>query len=385
MIKKTTTYKFKTNILSKEKLINIYDYLKDKYDVINFDIIDNIIIYDSYDKNIIKLNELGFIHEIFIKYYEKHCDKLQIIKINNETINIAYESCYITNNMLDNIRFHIINIIKIFNKNFNKNKIYNFILSPFQKTYTYKSLEIYKDQYPWIQQYINNNDDGISAFNINSGVSIGSEIIYVYRMDELFKVLFHECIHNFGLDFQREDKYICSHQPSNSSIVLEDSHSKTNNLCSNMYIGTNKYPILINEAYTEYIGLLMWNYYLCNYEYYYNKNPHNLTDIKQLYCHMLQREYDNSVLQCYKYLKYHNINDLTIFLNPNNLKQYTNAFSYIFLKFVLFNNLSLPQTDIYNYLISEFIINKLNNYNFLLSLSDDNSNLLQLSIYKLVF
>ena len=93
-------------------------------------------------------------------------------------------------------------------------------------------------------------NDIIRPFNINTGVSYaGTHHIILYRLDELFKVLIHECIHSFKYDFQ--DKTKCNNQNCDSYI------KKNVN-----FVLKDTYPILYNEAYTEYLAIICWNYYL---------------------------------------------------------------------------------------------------------------------------
>jgi hypothetical protein len=349
---------------------------------------------------ILTLYDMSYVSYIFIQYFENCCDTLEKIVINNgynATVSIAYDSK--DNLPIDDIIFNIINIIKIFASvaDDNSNREYIFILSPFGKTMTYKSMEQYFNKYPWLRWTANMKDDMMRPFNINTGVSINHNIIFLYRLDEIYKVLFHECIHNFRYDIQcavtcnkgntsNSKSYICTYDNTKTyTCNAEQDLSKS----LSFYVGKNEYPLLVNEAYTEYLALVMWVYYLCHYTIYYQKNKYN-SDPKKLYIHMLQRELENSALQTYKLCKYYNISDLSILNKYNNLKQLTNAFSYVFIKYILL--LHLIDINLQGNILIEHI-NKLmigeckqiHIYNYLTDKSLDVKDTgLQLSAYSLI-
>lgn len=387
-IKKSHTHKIIIpHKLDIEKCFYLYDCLEHKYGLINFnDVKDKVIIKCNKNDNKTSLESLNqiykmaFVDDIFVKYYENYCDKCVIIKINNHTINITYEDKLFTESQIDNYVSHIINVIRMFDKEFEHTKIFNFILSPFIKTYDKKSLKKWQDKYPYLIKHDKLiNDDVMGPFHINTGVSFGYDMVYLYRADELFKVLFHECIHNFALD-------INVHNPT-----CEHGQKSKYEFCDRIFMGKNEYPLLINEAYTEYLALLMLNYYLCQLNYYKHNNPHNITTPKYLYSHMLQRELENSAYQCSKFFKFYNINNIEILLTHNDLKQNTNALSYIFLKYIILINMIDIKGNVIKKVSElmkiEFTKHNINNYNYIINLV--NMNLeddmhMQLSAYKIL-
>jgi len=82
-----------------------------------------------------------------------------------------------------------------------------------------------------------NKGDTITPENINSGCSFTNNYIYLWRKEEFYKVLIHELIHYFHLDFHDKD-------PND----LNDSF-------------TNMIKVqgrdVINEAYTEFLAVLL--------------------------------------------------------------------------------------------------------------------------------
>lgn len=383
-IKKSTIYK--SNIhhdnYIDHKCTDMYDHLFSKYGAINFT--------SPANKNIQRVNrtekdlwkslnqiyDMDFVDDLFIKYYEL-CDVLLIITINNITINITFENELFEQKQIDMYVFHIINIIRMFDVNLNFDKTFNFILSPFLKTLSYESLKQYFKKYPFTQQvYSEKNESALSPFHINTGVSINHKIIYLYRIDELFKVLFHECIHNFKIDV------------NDHNMTCEKGVESSFNFCKHMYIGENEYPLLINEAYTEYLAILMWNYYLCQLDVYHHKNPNNIKSISALYAHLICRETENSALQCAKVFKYYNMSNLTMLLNKNALEQNTNAFSYTFIKHILLTNVidvDQPIKIMSNLLDETFTVDGIKKYEYILNINEGLDDMfLQLSAYKLL-
>lgn len=316
-------------------LVSIFEYLKRNYKL-NFSIgsfdentyvrkLPNLIYDDQialeYENNGIHVNpiqldenwheflqiyNMNFISYIFIQYFESRCDTLikYVSKNKKIHINITFDS---QNTTVNNYIHHIKNIIYMFVDD-DKERYFNFILSPFVKSFTYKSLEKYK--YPWLKWTVHMKDDQIRPYNINTGVSIDHTSIFIYRTDEIYKVLIHECIHG--------SKYNPSEQ----------------NIDRVIYVGSNT-DILINEAYVEYLAILIWDYYLCMI---YDDKSHDINRY-ELFCHMINRELCNSHLLVGKLCRYYNIVDLNILRRPNDIEESTNAFSYIFVKYLFLKNL----------------------------------------------
>jgi len=282
--------------------------LKTNNQLLSTSILQTMIIDENF-KPYIKLYDMHFISQDIILYLEKECDKFAHVVFYNNINNITFDlfltwsSHKINNDYINNLLNNIISIttwISTFNKNINNtNKKIHLILCPFEKSYDPKN----HLNFNW-SDCININKKEITPMHINSGVSTGNEL-YIYRIEELCKVLIHELIHNFNLDIHEfEDEF--------KNIPI--------------YFGNNKYPILINEAYTEYIAILLISYYKCHIN-----NTQNYNAFK----HIVKKEYYNSQIACYQLFKFYNITDLTTLLTQNTYNQQTNAFSYIFIKYIL--------------------------------------------------
>ena len=103
---------------------------------------------------------------------------------------------------------------------------------------------------------------------------------------------------------------------------------------------------------------------------------------------MINKELVNSAIMCNKLFKYYDITDLTILNKSNIIKQYTNAFSYILIKYILLINMvglfeNKSATDINVLLKKEF--DHIQTYNYLLKLPVNYNDLLQLSFFHLTF
>lgn len=80
------------------------------------------------------------------------------------------------------------------------------------------------------------NDNLLAPENINSGASVSNEFIHVYRNEEIYKVLTHELVHYYNLDY-----------PNNQ---------KLNNI-KNHYCTRDTNIDIPNEAYTETLAVLI--------------------------------------------------------------------------------------------------------------------------------
>jgi hypothetical protein len=169
------------------------------------------------------------------------------------------------------------------------------------------------------KKYLNENFDVILPDNINSGATLRGKFIYIFRKEELIKVLFHELIHYLNLDMiEYQDEFKSLYHKINLEADM----------------------INPNEAYTETLGLLLlniWEYYYLNLDidinYYINKK--------------LTIELGWSYFQICKILKYfgcyNSYEDL--FTNKCIFKQKTNVLSYFFLKTYFLQNINLILKD----------------------------------------
>jgi hypothetical protein len=175
------------------------------------------------------------------------------------------------------------------------------------------------------KKYLNENLDGFYPDNINSGATIPGYFIYIYRKEELIKVLFHELIHYLNLDMIDYQNYFRS-------------------IYSN--INLNADMINPNEAYTEVLALLLLNIW----EYYYLNVDINLNNYvnKKLTLELGWSYYQISKIL--KYFKCYNSYE-ELFTSKCQFIQKTNVLSYFFLKTYFLQNI--------NIILKDFSINSL--------------------------
>lgn len=155
----------------------------------------------------------------------------------------------------------------------------------------------------------------LNADNINSGSTLPTYFITLWRKEELYKVLIHELIHYLKLDMS---------EYQNKFRVLYKDVKLVNNKCN---------P---NEAYTEFLALIFFNYWKFIRK---RKESYKLENF--LKCSLLI-EMGWSYFQIGKILNffgcYNNYEDL---FNSNcEFKQKTNVLSYFILKTYLLFNIS---------------------------------------------
>lgn len=329
--------------------------------------------YPSEWRNCLPYYDISFMSYIFIQFLEYECDKL--IKLSNEKhkINIIYSSKISTDKNVDDVIYHVLNIVEwLINKyKPDHNLVLNILLTPMEKTYSSELKKDLYELYEWAKWTKDIPCDGLKPFNINTGVSWLNNII-IFRSDELFKVLIHELLHNLKLDIN------CS----------TCNHVVNNNL--NFNVGNeNSYPVLYNEAYVEYNAIFLWIFYLTQY---YNDETMNK---KKLFCHMICREIINGAINCKKLFDYYKITDFEIFKDPNDIVQYTNAFSYIFIKYLMLINTYPPDIRIsydnekntrsvkLNQMLKT-VFDQIHHYNYLFNINTiKNCNKLKLSLYNI--
>jgi hypothetical protein len=321
--------------------------------------------------------DLSFMSYLFLQFFEYECDKLIKLSNGKHKINIIYSSKITSNDEINNIIFHILKILNWLTNKYNKDHeiLLNILLSPFEKSYCNKLNDKWYEMYDWANWTKDIKVDGLGPININTGVSWkyqGNNTITLFRTDEIFKVLIHELIHNLNLDFHNCD-------------TCEELMAQ----CVTLHIGDDiSYPVIYNEAYVEYFAILLWNHYLASY---YVSGGSTIVDKYKLYCHMIKNEITNSAIQCKKLFDYYNIKSFEIFSNNNNIKQYTNAFSYVFIKYILLvNQMNLQLKELHTVDALKFnqqiksMITDLSMYNYLFDVITDKSCKLKLSIYKIV-
>ena len=241
--------------------------------------IDNKKILNIINDNIFLSNEFNNIIEEFIIFQTSisyNNNKIYIFNIINDKNKI--------NKIIDGIKI-IINYLNNFTEI--TGLILYIVLSDVKKNLINK-------------KYILNGD------NINSGIC-SYKYIYIWREEELFKVLIHEMIHFFKLDKHK--------------IAFKDYKNEM------MILGNNNYILNINETYTELLALI-----INNIIYTIIKCKDNR---KQNFIENYKYEVINSYNNVIKVLKYYDINNFNELYNKNNFNQETNVFSYVIIKFLL--------------------------------------------------
>ena len=145
--------------------------------------------------------------------------------------------------------------------------------------------------------------------NINSGSTYINRKIFIWRYEEVYKVLIHELIHFYKFDFDiysniNDDEYI------HNCVIGEDRK---------------------NEAYTEAFALIINTFIISK------KTNKKFIDL-------INYELNFSLYQCKKIMKFFNINNiLEIISNKKcnkDIKQKTAVFSYFFIKTSFIFNLN---------------------------------------------
>lgn len=161
-----------------------------------------------------------------------------------------------------------------------------------------------------------------SAFTYSC--SINNEI-YIFRKEEWFKSVIHECMHAFGFDFSQN-------------------YSKHNDIYSSKIIQKHFYvnfDLSLYESYVDmfaiYINSLLFSFYKT-----YNKSSPDFVNRVLIKTNtILNNELIFSMFQSSKILTYYNINYTDLFSNSKTLHLYdenTPVFSYFIIKTILFFN-----------------------------------------------
>lgn len=150
-------------------------------------------------------------------------------------------------------------------------------------------------------------DSPLTPQNVNSGSSLSGEFIMIWRIEELYKVLIHELIHFYGLDF---------HCMDNKAKPIMDYINKTFNIS-----GFDA----ANESYTETLALIIHSCFV----YFYTQKP-----MEQI----LQNEIKFTLFQVAKICAYYSIGSVSE-LKTRQIKQTSSICSYYIVKSSLLINL----------------------------------------------
>lgn len=159
------------------------------------------------------------------------------------------------------------------------------------------------------------NNKYLNADNINSGSTLPTYFITIWRKEELYKVLIHELIHYLEIDMKE-------HQ--NKFRVLYKDIKLVDNKCN---------P---NEAYTELLALIFFNYWK------FIKKGSEISKLENFLKYSLLIEMGWSYFQIGKILNFFGCFDKyeDLFRHDCEFKQKTNVLSYFILKTYLLFNIS---------------------------------------------
>ena len=200
-----------------------------------------------------------------------------------------------------------------------------YVLSLYAKTECTKTLRItiflsnFKKKLSSI--YFNSKEDILDAININTAWTYRCKehnSITIYRKEEWFKVLCHETIHTFGLDFS-----------------LNSGHIFTNN-CITMFNVQSDF--LLNESYCEFWATI-WStifnaYCMCS-------SPKLFDEFTEKYYELMFTEKQYAIFQTIKILNFMKINYYDLFnfdLPRQQFVENTNVFCYYVIKSLLLFN-----------------------------------------------
>lgn len=202
-------------------------------------------------------------------------------------------------------------------------------LSYFASSKCSNILDIYIFSTPFKKE-ISTIDDHIGSKDINTAYTyacIENNVIYIYRKEEWKKVLIHECMHAFGIDFS-------TIETQNNTVIQERLKSIFKlNIRYNM-----------NEAFTETFATLINNIQL------FHNNQISKKELIPFMEENLKNEIIHSLVQTNKYLKQSQLSLRHLLYGKDNsfYNENTSAFAYYFIKCVFIYNINAFLSVTYN-------------------------------------
>jgi hypothetical protein len=221
------------------------------------------------------------------------------------------ERDYIFDNTRVSICIYCINKSFSFSTLFNILNYYIFVLNKLNHKPVFK-LILYltnlKKLFPQNPEQVLNED------NVNSGVTIfndNEKSIIIYRKEEIYKVLLHEMIHFYEIDFHNYDTLYDKYFITKYGIQVNQPYKNRNN------------PLALYESYTDTVAC--YGHIITNVLF---KNDKNLSDnaLLSIIKETLEKEIKHYKLQASKVLKF------------SNLREDTHCFSYYIAKACIFSN-----------------------------------------------
>ena len=195
------------------------------------------------------------------------------------------------------------------------------------------------------QKKLKTNSKFLGPENINSGSTYANNKVFIWRYEEVYKVLIHELIHFFMFD--------------NKIFMNAISNNSINKHCID---GEDRE----NEAYTESFALIIHTFILSRI-------------LKIPFYKLMNYEINFSLYQCKKIMNFYKIKNITDIINKkvceNPIRQKTAVFSYFFIKTSLILHLSSTMDFILNNNhnnFEEFIKKSINNNNFIKLINKSN-------------
>jgi len=201
-------------------------------------------------------------------------------------------------------------------------KIITVIKTLAKKDYNVNLIIIFSEQ----KKIIQNNTEILCCNHINSGSTHPTQIITCFRREEFYKVLTHELIHYYELDFHFTSNY---YKKLEAILDVPD------------IIGIDR----LNESYTESLTILIMSCFM----YYYNKFDEPIK-------YYINKEIIFSLFQFAKILKLFGASKFDDYLDKKIIiKQHTSVRSYFFIKTFLLLNLK----DFLEFLDDSFYVNNI--------------------------
>lgn len=285
------------------------------------------------------LYENDFI-SIDIQYYSEISD------INYQNIIYEYDNKKLDINLYFLNKYYIPNINLIIN--------ISILIYELSKLYSNKSFKLPKlNLFCGLQKKkLNNMNNELFPENVNSGSTLYNEFINIWRLEEIYKVLIHESIHFYGMDF----------------YIFDNGNKQIENYIQKKFCvhGENR----ANESYTETLALIIHSVVIS----YISKLELNI---------ILTNEIKFSLFQVNKILKFFNIQNISDIIDKDkchkNIVQYTSVLSYYIIK--LFNLLNL--NSFLDFIDKDiFIKNKIDEYNKLIDQHINNDSIFIIESYK---
>ena len=242
----------------------------------------------KYDNNI--LNNLIYMDKKVIQYIHKYIHHRHILNYNNINITINSKTENITKKFINNILNIITNL---------QNLMQN-----------YKSLNIIFYLTELKKQFPRNRKTILGPYHVNSGLTIHGNpknTIIIFRKEELYKVLIHELMHDFGCDMKLFN-------PMYNKII------------TNKYNIENSNFINVNESYVELITELIYLTYIAK------KGNKKIGSVKKMY----NDELKYSITKCKQILNHNGVQKLDGHIS---FRQNSNVLSYYIFKTALLYNI----------------------------------------------